>query len=215
MPLLELRAIGKSFPGVDALRNVALVAHRGEVHALVGANGAGKSTLIGLLSGLFPPTTGSIGIAGREVKFRSPREARISTVYQELAVLPNLSVAENIFLGREPRSRFGLVDFARLHADAQQLFDRFGLHLDPTTLVDRLSVGQRQIVELGRALSTASRILILDELTAGLSVRELVRLMVGHDLSDRFHLPAVDTNATKLETKVMSATGSSQFALRS
>ena len=273
MPLLELRAIGKSFPGVDALRNVDLVAHRGEVHALVGANGAGKSTLIGLLSGLFPPSTGSIAIAGREVKFRSPRDAReagISTVYQELAVLPNLSVAENIFLGREPRSRFGLVDFARLHADARQLFDRFGLHLDPTVLVGRLSVGHRQIVELARALSTASRILILDELTAGLStveqallfriverlrdagllilyvshrleevfalanrvtvlrdgehvttrdvsglsVQALVRFMVGHDLSDRFEPPPVDTNAPQLEIKVMSAPGSSQFALR-
>lgn len=274
MPLLELRAIGKSFPGVDALRNVDLVADRGEVHALVGANGAGKSTLIGLLSGLFPPSAGSIGIAGREVIFRSPREAReagISTVYQELTVLPNLSVAENIFLGREPRSRFGLVDFARLHVDARQLFNRFGLHLDPAARVGQLSVAHRQIVELARALSTASQILILDELTAGLStaeqallfrivtrlrdagllilyvshrleevfaladrvtvlrdgehvttrdvsglsVRELVRFMVGHDLSGRFDLPALDTSARRLEAKVVSAAGSSQFALRS
>jgi ABC-type sugar transport system ATPase subunit len=274
MPLLELRAIGKSFPGVDALRNVDLVADRGEVHALVGANGAGKSTLIGLLSGLFPPSTGSIGIAGREVTFRSPRDARhagISTVYQELTVLPNLSVAENVFLGREPRGRLGLVDFARLHADARQLFDRFGLQLDPTVLVGGLSVGHRQIVELARALSTASQILILDELTAGLStveqallfriverlrdagllilyvshrleevfavadrvtvlrdgqhvttrdvsglsVRELVRFMVGHDLKDRFDLPVVDANAPWLEAKVVSAAGSTEFALRS
>jgi ABC-type sugar transport system ATPase subunit len=273
MPLLDLRAIGKSFPGVDALRNVDLVADRGEVHALVGANGAGKSTLIGLLSGLFPPSTGSIAIAGREVTFRSPREAReagISTVYQELTVLPNLSVAENVFLGREPRSRFGLVDFARLHADARELFNRFGLHLDSAAIVGRLSLAHRQIVELARALSTASQILILDELTAGLStaeqallfriverlrdagllilyvshrleevfaladrvtvlrdgervttrdvsglsVRELVRFMVGHDLSDRFDLPAVGTNAPRLEAKVVSAAGSSQFALR-
>ena len=273
MPLLELRAIGKSFPGVDALRNVDLVADRGEVHALVGANGAGKSTLIGLLSGLFPPSTGSIAIAGREVTFRSPREAReagISTVYQELTVLPNLSVAENVFLGREPRSRFGLVDFARLHADARELFNRFGLHLDSAAPVGRLSVGHRQIVELARALSTASQILILDELTAGLStaeqallfriverlrdagllilyvshrleevfaladrvsvlrdgehvttrdvsglsVRELVRFMVGHDLSDRFDLPAVGPNAPRLEAKIVSAAGSSQFTLR-
>jgi ABC-type sugar transport system ATPase subunit len=274
MPLLELRAIGKSFPGVDALRDVDLVADHGEVHALVGANGAGKSTLIGLLSGLFPPSTGSIGIAGREVTFRSPREAReagISTVYQELTVLPNLSVAENVFLGREPRSRFGLVNFARLHADARQLFDRFGLHLDPATVVGRLSLGHRQIVELARALSTASQILILDELTAGLStveqamlfgiverlrdagllilyvshrleevfaladrvtvlrdgervttrnvsslsVRELVRFMIGHDLSDRFDLPTVDAGAPRLEVRVATAVGSTQFALRS
>src|SRR5215467_9947901 len=172
MPLLELRAIGKSFPGVDALRNVALVAHRGEVHALVGANGAGKSTLIGLLSGVYPPSTGEIRLGGREVTFRSPREARqagISTVYQDLTVLPNLSVAENVFLGREPRIGWGVVDLSRAEAEARGLFERHGLALDPRAMTGRLPIGQQQIVELARALSTASQVLILDELTAALS----------------------------------------------
>jgi ABC-type sugar transport system ATPase subunit len=273
VPLLELHGIGKSFPGVNALSNVDLTADGGAVHALVGANGAGKSTLIGLLSGLFPPTAGTISIAGRAVTFRSPREAReagISTVYQELTVLPNLSVAENVYLGREPRNRFGFVDFARLHADVRQFFDRYGLHLDPGAIVGRLSVGQRQIVELARALSTASQILILDELTAGLSTaeqamlfrivkrlrdagllilyvshrleevfsladrvtvlrdgkcittrdvsglsrRELVRVMVGHDVSDRFDLPMVDAAAPRLEAAVTTAAGNTRFSLR-
>jgi ribose transport system ATP-binding protein len=123
-PLLELRGIGKSFPGVDALVDVDFAAERGEVHALVGANGAGKSTLIGILSGIYPPSAGKIRLAGREVTFRSPREARqagISTVYQELTVLPNLSVAENVFLGREPSNGWGTVDVARLKATVRAL----------------------------------------------------------------------------------------------
>jgi ABC-type sugar transport system ATPase subunit len=273
VPLLELHGIGKSFPGVEALSSVDLAADGGAVHALVGANGAGKSTLIGLLSGLYPPTAGTISIAGRAVTFRSPREAReagISTVYQELTVLSNLSVAENIYLGREPRNRLGVVDFARLHADVGQVLDRYGLHLDPSAIVGRLSVGQRQIVELARALSTASRILILDELTAGLSTaeqallfaiverlrdagllilyvshrleevfsladrvtvlrdgrcittravsglsqRELVRFMVGHDVSDRFDLPMVDAAAPRLDAAVTTAARSTRFSLR-
>ena len=122
-PLLELRGIGKSFPGVNALVDIDFAAERGEVHALVGANGAGKSTLIGLLSGVYPPSAGKIRFGRREVMFRSPREARqagINTVYQELTVLPNLSVAENVFLSREPRLGWGIVDLSRAEAEARR-----------------------------------------------------------------------------------------------
>jgi ABC-type sugar transport system ATPase subunit len=205
-PLLELCGIGKSFPGVTALADVDLVASGGEVHALVGANGAGKSTLIALLSGVYAPTTGVIRVSGRQVTFRSPREANaagISTVYQELTVLPNLLVCENVFLGREPKNRYGLVDVWRLHADARELFDRYGLELDPGARAGQLTLGQQQILELARALSTASKILVLDELTAGLSLTEqqvlfaiverlkragLLILYVSHRLEEVFAL---------------------------
>ncbi len=272
-PLLELRGIGKSFPGVNALVDVDLAADRGEVHALVGANGAGKSTLIALLSGVYPPSSGSIRIAGRELTFRSPREARdagISTVYQELAVLPNLSVAENVFLGREPRNRGGFIEFARLHVDAERLFERYGLDLDPRAPAGRLTPAQQQMVELARALSTASRILILDEPTASLAAaeqtmlfsiverlkrvgllvlyvshrleeifsiadrvtvlrdgrrvttralsdvsrRDLVRLIVGHDVNERFELSEVAPDASLLEAKITAPAGVTGLSLR-
>lgn len=273
-PLLELRGIGKSFPGVDALVDVDFAAERGEVHALVGANGAGKSTLIGILSGIYPPSAGKIRLAGREVTFRSPREARqagISTVYQELTVLPNLSVAENVFLGREPSNGWGTVDVARLKADARALFERCGLTLDPEAMTGGLSIGQQQIVELARALSTASQVLILDELTASLSTteqtmlfgivdrlkragllivyvshrleevfaladrvtvlrdgtrvatravstlshRELIHLIIGHNVSERFDRPHVSAgDAPLLEATVLTATGNKAFSVR-
>ena len=175
MALLEIRDLSRRFPGVEALADVDLDAEAGEVHALIGANGAGKSTLINLLAGVLPASGGEIRLAGARFAPASPRAAQaagISTVYQELSLIPERSIAENVFLGREPAGRFGVVDRARLHADTETLLQRHHLALDPATLVETLTVAQQQMVEIARALSVEARVLILDEPTAVLSQQE-------------------------------------------
>jgi ABC-type sugar transport system ATPase subunit len=178
-PLLELRGVGKRFGAVAALDGVDLVAQAGEIHALTGANGAGKSTLMNLLAGVYAPSAGDILIDGRPVRFASPAEARgagVASVYQELAVLPELTVAENIWLGREPRTRAGLLDRRALGEASAQLLREFELPLDPSAIAGTLAVAGRQLVEIARALSTSARILTLDEPTAVLSEQERKRL---------------------------------------
>ena len=178
-PLLELRGLGKRFAAVAALEAVDFVADRGEVHALTGANGAGKSTLMNLLAGVHAPSAGEILIDGAPVRFASPAEARaagVAAVYQELAVLPELSVAENIWLGREPRTRAGLLDRRALQAETARLLRAYRLPLDPAAVAGTLSVAARQLVEIARALSISARILTLDEPTAVLSAEERMRL---------------------------------------
>ncbi|RYE10076.1 MAG: sugar ABC transporter ATP-binding protein [Hyphomicrobiales bacterium] len=175
MPLLEVRNLHKHYPGVAALKGVDFSGDAGEVHAIVGANGAGKSTLMNLISGATAPTGGDILLDGAVVKLNSPQAAQaagIATVYQEFSLVPQLSVARNIFLGREPRGVLGLVDEAKLNADATQLLSRFHIALDPRTEVADLSVAEQQMVEIVRALSFKARILILDEPTAVLSLSE-------------------------------------------
>ena len=174
-PLLSLTNVAKRYPGVVALRGVDLTAQAGEVHALVGANGAGKSTLMNLISGAQSPSDGEIRIGGQAVRFSGPAAALqqgIATVYQELSLVPDLSVARNIYLGREPRMGLGLVDQRRLTRQAHELLNRFGLRLDPDAQVAALSIAEQQLVELARALSFEARILILDEPTAVLSLAE-------------------------------------------
>jgi ABC-type sugar transport system ATPase subunit len=178
-PLLEVRGLGKRFGAVAALEAVDFVAGRGEVHALTGANGAGKSTLMNLLAGVHAPSAGEILIDGIAVRFASPAEARaagVAAVYQELAVLPELTVAENVWLGREPRTRAGLLDRRALHADTARLLEAYRLPLAPAAVAGRLSVAARQLVEIARALSSSARILTLDEPTAVLSAEERARL---------------------------------------
>jgi ABC-type sugar transport system ATPase subunit len=175
MPLLETRELSKSFPGVVALDRVDIEGAAGEVLAVVGANGAGKSTLMNLLAGVFPPSGGEIRLDGRPVVFTSPRAAReagIATVYQDVSSIPELSVAENIFLGREPAGSLGSIDRPRLHAQTVALLARHQLPLDPMTPVEHLGVADRQLVELARALSVEARVLVLDEPTSVLSMRE-------------------------------------------
>lgn len=175
MPLLEVRNLHKHYPGVAALKGVDFSGDAGEVHAIVGANGAGKSTLMNLISGATAPTGGDILLDGVAVKFTSPQAAQadgIATVYQEFSLVPQLTVARNIFLGREPRGMFGLVDERRLDGDAAQLLSRFHIALDPHTEVSDLSVAEQQLVEIARALSLKARVLILDEPTAVLSLSE-------------------------------------------
>ncbi len=178
-PLLEVTGLGRAYAGVAALADVDFSATAGEVHAVVGANGAGKSTLMGILAGAIRADAGEIRIDGKRLAAAGPslaQRAGIATVYQELTLVPQLSVARNIFLGREPVGRFGLVDEARLLAHATQVLAENELALDPLTPVGTLSIAQQQLVELARALSLAPRILILDEPTAVLAAAEQQRL---------------------------------------
>ena len=178
-PLLEVTGLGRAYAGVAALVDVDFSAKAGEVHAVVGANGAGKSTLMGILAGAIRPDAGEIRIGGERLAATGPglaQRAGIATVYQELTLVPQLSVARNIFLGREPVGRFGLVDEARLLVGATQVLAENELALDPRAPVGTLSIAQQQLVELARALSLAPRILILDEPTAVLAAAEQQRL---------------------------------------
>jgi ribose transport system ATP-binding protein len=167
--------IRKEFPGVVALDGVDLDVLRGEVHVLLGENGAGKSTLVKILSGACHKDAGAISIDGAEVEIDGPRHARelgIGVIYQELTLVPTLSAAENILLGREPRRGFGLVDRRRLRHTARQALDQIGASFDPRRLVASLTVAEQQLVEIARALSLDARVLIMDEPTSALSERE-------------------------------------------
>jgi ribose transport system ATP-binding protein len=177
--LLEMRGITKRFPGVTALDSVDFELERGEVHVILGENGAGKSTLIKMLSGAYQPDEGEILLDGERVGISSATVAQglgISTIYQEFNLVPQLTVAENIFLGRQPR-RLGLVvNRRRMDSDARKLLERIAVRVDPRVLVSALGVAQRQMVEIAKALSLDARILIMDEPTASLSGQEVERL---------------------------------------
>ena len=178
-PLLRMTAITKRFPGVVALDGVGLEVAAGEVHGLLGENGAGKSTLLKILSGAQAPDSGSIVFAGETVGFAAPYEAQrrgIITIYQEFNLIPSLTVGENILIGREP-GRAGLVDWAAMHREAKTALDRIGLAIDPRRLVRDLSVAEQQMVEIARALSMESRLIVMDEPTSALSAAEVERLM--------------------------------------
>ncbi|WP_207210730.1 sugar ABC transporter ATP-binding protein [Lichenibacterium minor] len=178
-PILEMRNISKTFPGVKALSNVNLTIYPGEVHALMGENGAGKSTLMKTLSGAYQADPGGeIRIAGRPMKASGPieaREAGVSIIYQELALAPNLTVAENIYLNREPR-RGGFIDRAAMVAGSEGVLQRLGATFTPRTLVGSLSIAEQQMVEICRAVHAESKILVMDEPTTALSSRESEKL---------------------------------------
>jgi ribose transport system ATP-binding protein len=177
-PLLEMRAISKRFPGVTALDGVDFELERGEVHVILGENGAGKSTLIKMLSGAYQPDEGEILFEGVPVRIPSAAVAQslgISTIYQEFNLVPQLTVAENVFLGRQPR-RLGIVDRRRMREEARRLLERIKVRVDPDTRVSALGVAQRQMVEIAKALSLEARVLIMDEPTASLSGQEVQRL---------------------------------------
>ncbi|WP_200911733.1 sugar ABC transporter ATP-binding protein [Mesorhizobium sp. 1M-11] len=178
--IVQLEGISKSFPGVRALGNVDLMIRAGEVHALTGENGSGKSTLSRVIAGLIQPDTGKIKIDGRECVVESPAHALdlgFVMISQELTLAPTLTVAENIFLGRLPTTRLGLVDWARLEVDAMKALARLGVHVSPYAIVSELSVELRQEVEIARALSSDARLLILDEATSSLSEAATARLL--------------------------------------
>ncbi|MFO1055681.1 MAG: sugar ABC transporter ATP-binding protein [Dongiaceae bacterium] len=178
-PVLRLEGIRKSFPGVQALKGVQFDVRAGEVHALLGENGAGKSTLIKIVSGVHQPDEGTLSLDGKPVRFGSPLEAQragIATIYQELLLFPELTVAENIFMGHAPRGRLG-IDWGAMREKARQLLASLDIHdLDPGRVVGTLSVGNRQRVEIAKALSHKARILIMDEPTAALTEHDVERL---------------------------------------
>lgn len=174
--VLTATAIGKRFPGVVALSDVDLTLHSGEVHALVGENGAGKSTLIKVLTGVYAPDDGELRYRDQQVHFGRPMDAQqagISTVYQEVNLVPLQSVASNLFLGREPRTRLGLVDFRAMNAAARELLDSYGVPVDVTRPLRTLGMGVQQMVAVARAAATEARVVILDEPTSSLEAREV------------------------------------------
>jgi ribose transport system ATP-binding protein len=175
--LVSMAGIEKSFPGVHALANCQFELRAGEVHALVGENGAGKSTLMKVLAGVYPKDAGQIVVQGKEVEIHSPRAAQllgISIIHQELNLMNHLTVAQNIFIGREPRARLGFVlDDRAINDQARTLLDRLHLNLDPHTKVADLTVAKQQMVEIAKALSYQARVLIMDEPTAALTDREI------------------------------------------
>jgi rhamnose transport system ATP-binding protein len=180
-PFVSLTGMSKSFVGVKVLKDVSFDVRQGEVHALLGENGAGKSTLIKMLAGLYKPDSGTIVVDGEEVKFAATGDATaagIATVYQELLLFPELTVAENVFLGHYPRTRMGLIDWPTVRERTRDLLDQLDTHdLDVDAKVLSLSVAQRQRVEIAKALSRNARILIMDEPTASLVESDVQRLM--------------------------------------
>jgi putative multiple sugar transport system ATP-binding protein len=202
--ILEMRSITKEFPGVMALENVSLTVHAGEIHAICGENGAGKSTLMKVLSGVYPfgSYTGDIIYLGKEARFsniRSSEAVGIAIIHQELALIPLLSITENIFLGNEPRNRIGAIDWVAAKSRAIELLARVGLDDDPDTLVKNIGVGKQQLVEIAKALNKSVKLLILDEPTAalnetdsqhlldllrGLKGKGITSIMISHKLNE-------------------------------
>ena len=204
--ILNMVNISKSFAGVHALRAVSFDLLPGEVHAILGENGAGKSTLIKVITGVHRPDSGEIFLDGQPITFTDPRHARehgIAAIYQEPSLFPDLDIAENIFVGRQPTARGGRVDWPAMYAASQALLDRLGLHLDLKQKARSLSVAQQQMVEIARALSVQARILIMDEPTSSLTINEVEDLFrivhqlraegtaivfISHRLEDLFEL---------------------------
>ncbi|WP_303815269.1 sugar ABC transporter ATP-binding protein [Selenomonas ruminantium] len=176
--LLEMRHITKEFPGVRALSNVDFTLHAGEIHSLMGENGAGKSTLVKVLTGVYPRDGGTVFLNGKAINPKTPKDAQdcgISTVYQEVNLCSNLTVAENIFIGREPR-KFGMIDWNTINQRAAELLAKLDVHIDVTKTLDNYSVALQQMIAIARAVDVDAKILILDEPTSSLNEEETAHL---------------------------------------
>ena len=187
-PVLELRGARKTFGAVVALASGSVQLRAGEINALVGENGAGKSTMVKILAGVHQPDSGEFSFDGHPIVFRTPAESKaagVSVIYQEPTLFPDLTVAENIFVGRQPTSRLGFIDRAKMRADARALFERLGVPIDPDRAAEGLSIADQQIIEIAKAISLDARVLIMDEPTAALSGVEVERLFaVARSLRD-------------------------------
>ena len=191
--MLEVKNIAKHFGGVRALKGVSITFNDGEIHGVVGENGAGKSTLMKIISGVYPPDGGSILLDGQTVHFPTPIDsynAGIRIVYQELSLIRSLSIAKNMFIHRfRGASAFRFVDEKSVNIDAERMLKDWGIHIDPTTLVSQLSMGERQLVEIARELSTGGKVIILDEPTSSLTFKEIDHLFqVVRLLRDRGYI---------------------------
>jgi monosaccharide-transporting ATPase len=178
-PVLEARGVTKRFAGVTALAGIDFAIYAGESHALMGENGAGKSTLIKVLTGVYQPDEGEIALGGVPARFARPLDAQregVSTIYQEVNLIPLMSVAHNIFLGREPRSRWGLIDYRRMNADARALLRDYGIQVDVKRPLRSLALGIQQMVALARAVSINAHVVIMDEPTSSLEAKEVETL---------------------------------------
>lgn len=178
-PLVKLEKISKSFPGVKALTDVSIDFFPGKVHILLGENGAGKSTIIKIISGVYQTDSGKLFVKGNEERFMNTKESLakgISIIHQELSVIPDLTVAENIYLGREQKQAFGLIDKKRMNQEAKELLDSMGVKIDPRTVIRRLNNGDKQMIEIARAISQNSSMVIMDEPTSSLSDHEVKAL---------------------------------------
>jgi len=187
-PTLELRDVSKSFGAVVALRKGQLALHSGSIHAVVGENGAGKSTLVKIMAGLYSRDSGEFELEGQPVAFRSTAESKaagIAVIYQEPTLFPDLSVTENVFMGRQPVGRFGRIDRAGMRAEVLSLMQRLGVTIDPDRPAQGLSIADQQIIEIAKAISLDAKVLIMDEPTAALSGVEVERLFaVARSLRD-------------------------------
>lgn len=177
--VLELSGVSKSFGSVKALRNGQLTLRSGAIHALMGENGAGKSTLVKIIAGLYHRDAGSFRLDGQEVEFKTTAESKgagIAVIYQEPTLFPDLSVTENIFMGRQPTKRLGRIDRVLMRSQVVELFSRLGVHIDPDRPAEGLSIADQQIIEVAKAISLEARVLVMDEPTAALSEAEVQRL---------------------------------------
>lgn len=190
-PSIVLAAAGitKTFGNHTALDGVDIAFHRGEVHALLGENGAGKSTLIKILTGAYIPDGGTISVDGEAVSFTTPQQAQVAgigTVYQEVNLLPNMTVVDNLFIGRQPTNRFGLVDKRRMEREARDILLTYGLDIDVKAELSTFSVAVQQIIAIARAVELSGKVLILDEPTASLDRSEVEKLFgIVRQLRDR------------------------------
>ena len=176
--LLSMENISKTFPGVKALSNVSFEVRAGEIHGLIGENGAGKSTLMKILSGVYEKDSGELYLNGEPVEIENPHQAQelgITIIYQEFNLMPNLTVAENVFIGREP-NRLRFVRWRDLNRQTQDLLDLLGVDLSPTARVRDLKVAEQQMVEIAKALSIQARIIVMDEPTSALTESEVTTL---------------------------------------